>query len=427
MFSIFLITLLKFTARPHVHRIRTLNLRPDVAAYYLPPFRPKREPKLRNAILKFLRRFQAKDSSPALVPTVPPPTPPSRKGVRYAKLASDLVARMSNVEELNVEGLWGHVDGFAGPRSICCGRRNLIDLEHTMQTMIATGWSTFGSTLRRLKLHLPHYCFFVSTMPTLVFPCLEELDITLDSSIFLGDRVVPFINDHHSTLQSLELSFEDTNLDPCSYLHQIHNIPNLTTFRFRYHVIDVIDLDTSGLHTFLSTHATNLRALRLDLYTNEDRPGVLNQDDWSAQPVFHIALPRLESLELGGRCFTNLEKIGTYLRQYAHSLTVLKLERRHLLFREVEVLLEVLTGHDKLQCLTMYVLHLTPELLDLLAMKLPSLDHIYMIFQFVFPSQNETAVEDIDAQLVSLSFKSTVISYNFRVVVLPSNAWTFVS
>jgi hypothetical protein len=427
MFSVLLITLLKFTVRPHVHRIRTLNLRPDVAAYYLPPFRQKREPKLRNGILRFLRRFQAKDSLPALVPTVPLPTPPSRRAVRYAKLASDLIARMSNVEELNMEGLWGFWDGPAGSRSICCGRRNLIDLGYTMQTMIATGWSTFGSTLRRLKLHLPHYCFFVSTMPKLVFPCLEELDITLDASIFLRDRVVPFINDHHSTLRSLELSFEEIDSDACSYLRQIRNIPNLTTFRFHCHVLDVENLDTLGLHTFLSTHATNLRALRLDLYTEADRRGEPNGQDWSAQPVFHIALPRLESLELGGGCFTNLEKMGTYLRQYAHSLTVLKFERRHLLFREVEVLLEVLTGHDKLRSLSVHVLHLTPELLDLLAMKLPSLDHLYVMFQFVLPSQNEAAVEDIDAQLVSPSFNSTVISHNFCIIVLLGDAWTFVS
>jgi hypothetical protein len=238
-------------------------------------------------------------------------------------------------------------------------------------------------------------------MPTLVFPRLEELDITLDIAIFLRDRVVPFINDHYSTLQSLELSFEEITADACSYLHQICNIPNLTTFRFRYHVINERDLNTSGLHTFLSTHATNLRALRLDLYTDEDFRGGLNRDDWSAQPVFRIALPRLESLELGGACFTNLEKIGAYLQQYAHSLTALKFEHRHLSFREVEVLLEVFTGHDKLRSLSMHVLHLTPELLDLLAMKLPSLDHLYVMFQFVFPSQNETDIEDIDAQLVS--------------------------
>ena len=412
MFSVLFITLLKFTVRPHVHRIRTLSLRPDVAAYYLPrvPFGPKREPKLRNAILKFLRRFRAKDSSPAPpVPTVPPPTPPSRRAVRYTELASDLVARMSNVEELNVEGLWGLSDGPAGLRSICCGRRNFIDLEYTMQTMIATGWSTFGSTLRRLKLHLPHYCFFISSMPTLVFPCLEELDITLDISIFLRDRVVPFINDHHSTLQSLKLSFEEISPDACSYLCQIRNIPNLTTFHFRYHVIDVINLDTSGLHAFLSTHATNLRALRLDLYTDEDCRGRLNPYDLVCTVNACIALPRLESLELGGGCFTNLEKIGTYLWPYARSLTVLKFERRHLLFREVEVLLEALTRHDKLRSLSMYVLHLTPELLDLLAMKLPYLDHLYIIFKFVFPSQSEMAV---GAQPVSPPFKSTVFAYN---------------
>lgn len=105
-----------------------------------------------------------------------------------------------------------------------------------------------------------------------------------------------------------------------------------------------------------------------------------------------------------------LETIGAYLRPYAHSHTVLKFECRHLLFRDVNVLIEVLMGHE-LQSLSMYILHLTPELLDLLAMKLPSLDQLYVMFQFVFSSQTEAPVEDIDAQLVRPSFKSTVISY----------------
>ena len=71
-----------------------------------------------------------------------------------------------------------------------------------------------------------------------------------------------------STVQSSELPFEGITPDACSYLHQIRNIPNLTTSRFRYHVINVMDPDSSGLHTFLSTHATHLRVLRLDLYTD---------------------------------------------------------------------------------------------------------------------------------------------------------------
>jgi hypothetical protein len=87
----------------------------------------------------------------------------------------------------------------------------------------------------------------------------------------------------------------------------------------------------------------------------------------------------------------------------------------------------VLTGHGKLRSISIHVLRLTPELLDLLAMKLPSLDHLYVMFQYVFPSQNKTAIEDIDAQLVSAPFISKAISYDFCPVVLPGNAWTFIS
>jgi hypothetical protein len=83
---------------------------------------------------------------------------------------------MSNVEELNVEGLWGPSDGPFGTRSVCCAG-DLHDVEYVMRTIMATGWTTFGSTLRRLRLHLPHYCYSVSIMPTFVYPRLEELDI----------------------------------------------------------------------------------------------------------------------------------------------------------------------------------------------------------------------------------------------------------
>jgi hypothetical protein len=194
-----LVALLNCIVRPHVHRIRTLNLCPDVAASYFPQFKPKRDPKLRNAILKLLHKFCAKNPASALVHTVPPP---AVQAIRFAESASDLVSGMVNVEELKIE-----TDRpVASTCSICCGGSDLKDLEYISQTVITTGWATFGSTLRRLKLNLPHYCYSISAMPsTLVFPRLEELDITLSALEFLHDRVIPFINDHHSTLQTLKI------------------------------------------------------------------------------------------------------------------------------------------------------------------------------------------------------------------------------
>ena len=433
MCSIWLSCLLRHcttnTIRPHVHRIRTLNLRPDVAASYIPQFTtvfPKREPKLKNAVSRFLSRFLVNDSSPALVPGVTSAIVPSSQAIRYAKSASDLISNMSNVEELNVEELWGLGSGDTSPfglRRICCApRRDLKDLEFIMQTVIGTGWATFGSTLRCLKLNLPHYCYYVSAMPKLVFPCLQELDITLSAGVFLRDRVVPFINDHHSTLQSLKLSFDKVvpmdDLDACLYLPQIRCIPNLSTLHFYYYTTTELDLDTSGLHTFLSTHSTGLRALRLNLLSDLDFNGQFNLDDRYSQPIFHIALPCLELLELGSGCCTNLQMTATYLQQYAHSLKYLKLEHAHLAFQEVKILLTVLAEHDNLRSLSIYVRYLTPELLDLLAKKLPSLDHLYVMYQHAIPWISFPITGNLDAELVSVQLMLRTDVAKFCTIVL---------
>jgi hypothetical protein len=294
-----------------------------------------------------------------------------------------------------------------------------------MQTVLVVGWTTFGSTLRRLKPHLPRHCLSVSPMPTVVFPRLEELDITLSKFEFLSDRVV---NNHHTTLQSLKLSFDKVlakdGLDACCCFLQIRHLPHLRTLHFNYCIFDEEYLDTSGLHSFLVTHSTSLRELRLDLYCPRD--GWSPTNDQYAQPVFRVTLPCLESLELGSGCCDNVGITAVYLQQYTRSLTRLKLERTHLSFQEVEVLLDVLTEHSKLQSLTIDVQHFSPQLLDLLAIKLPSLDHLHMVFHYLRPTQHllRTTYDD-DIQLVSAYFTSIRSAY--RVVVLSGTAFAFIS
>jgi hypothetical protein len=122
-----------------VHRINSLNVRPDVAAYCVPQIELKQKYKPEKVTFNFLRRFLVKVSPPALVSTVPPP---SSRAITYARSASDLVIGMSNVEELIVEELRGIHDRSLSARSICYGGRGLKDLEYIMQTVIGTGWAT---------------------------------------------------------------------------------------------------------------------------------------------------------------------------------------------------------------------------------------------------------------------------------------------
>lgn len=107
--------------------------------------------------------------------------------------------------------------------------------------------------------------------------------------------------------------------------------------------------------------------------------------------MLYVALPYLESLELG---WTSLENTVAYVQQYARSLTVLKVERQRLLFRDVELLLNVLTKHgaSEPRSLTIEPYFLNPELLDLLAIKLPFLDQLYMKFEYIIPSKHDSPI-----------------------------------
>jgi hypothetical protein len=95
-----LAALLNCIVRPDVQRIHTLNLRPDVTACCLPEFEPKCDPKPRNAIVKFLRKFLAS------------PGTHCRITHRFAQPTSDLVSMMSNVVELNIEEFWDDSKGL---------------------------------------------------------------------------------------------------------------------------------------------------------------------------------------------------------------------------------------------------------------------------------------------------------------------------
>jgi hypothetical protein len=320
-----------------------LNLRPDTAAYYLPAS---------NVTFKFFNSFwrTGKNSSSALAAL---PFRVNGLAVSYAKSTSELVSSMVNVEELNVKELespW--VDGPFGTRSKWRGGRDLKDLEYIMQTVINTGWATFGSTLRRLKLHFPHYCYpdsvSSSTMPStleFMFPHLEELDIASYTFKFLCDQVVPFINNHHSTLKILTLRFKQVapmrgSVETCSCLPAIRTIPNLKKFDF-YHSIEQEMLDgNSGVHTVLRTGLQ----FHLQLHSDYEHIRLKLIDTWKSSSKVTVP-PCLKSLGKPAYCTINMKNVATNLQLHMCSLSVLKWERVCLLLQEVKTFIEQDPAH----------------------------------------------------------------------------------
>jgi hypothetical protein len=284
------------------------------------------------------------------------------------------IASMSNVRDFSLctSRLWPQIS----PR--------LRDLEYLLRTVVTTGCATFGSTLRSLTLDLSLEGYHYALTPTVVFPGLEALDITLSESSHTGDGrtllrdvLIPFINIHHGTLQSLKLdlsTFDKTDVSSC--LLKICHLPHLQKLDYYHGLISSHNINTLGLQHILETHSNGLRELSLGF--DFPFPGI-SSTGWYAQECFRVALPHLQSLRLGSGCWWDLGLTAAWLQKFEESLTRLVLDRWRFTFHEVETIVNVFRRRG-LHSLYLSVHHMTPELVDMLERTLPGLVFLQLRF-----------------------------------------------
>jgi hypothetical protein len=347
---------------------------------------PRRE---RKPIFKFLEFVRRSTDSGQLDSLAPIPGPNIQRD-GCAERMSDVISGMKHVEELNVMDF-----ALSLPKYDSVA---IFDLDFLLRVALVSAWTTFGSTLRRLSINmLPPYPLYVFLFD-LTFPTLEVLDVKLPVTGVHG-RLVSFINNHHPTLQSLKLFIvstpQPTGSDPCLSLLGIRRLQHLKKVHFWYDVPARSPLPaTSGLHHVLATHSNGIRELRLDLHFPKDHCRQ-SSTKLKAEPLFHVALPHLESLELGSSCFSDCKQISVYLSQFTRSLMVFNLERTKLPYNDVVMLMNAFPEQNQLRYLTISVEHLTPELLDFLAMKLHDLEHLHLMFQSICVASVNFANEEL--------------------------------
>ncbi|KAF8236955.1 hypothetical protein L208DRAFT_1390023 [Tricholoma matsutake] len=293
------------------------------------------------------------------------------------------IGSMSNVREFSL---------CSSPMSPVIVPR-LRDLKYFLRTAVNSGWATFGSTLRSLTLNLSLEGYRCVLTPTLLFPNLEALSITLSELINLRDDsdsklvhdlLVPFINIHHSSLQSLKLVL---HIDVSSCLLRIRHLPRLQTLDY-YCGLSSRNINNSGLQHILQTHSNELRELSLSF--GFPFPGKLSSG-WYTQKCFSVALPHLQSITLGSGCWWDLGLTAAWLQNFNKSLTCLILDRWRFSFQEVETIVNVFTGPG-LHSLYLSVHQMTPELVDMLERKLPWLIFLQLRFTAVCTSESSEFV-----------------------------------
>jgi hypothetical protein len=122
----------------------------------------------------------------------------------------------------------------------------------------------------------------------------------------MHDLPVPFINNHHRTLESLELPSLYDHLDPYVLLSGLQYFPLLRKVKLDHCFASLKQTSTAGLEHLLKLHTTSLKELTLNFCSQEN--GFIEHpppEKWFRQKFLHIRLPNLQSLALGMEYFAD--------------------------------------------------------------------------------------------------------------------------
>ncbi|KAF8653604.1 hypothetical protein AX16_003848 [Volvariella volvacea WC 439] len=287
-----------------------------------------------------------------------------------------------------VDGLINAFPALVNLREFCIDAWD-VPSDFDLGPFYATAWKCFGPTLHRATLggNLEGYRVFTMSNPP--FVALQELFIEFTNDGFnapsSGTNSVEILSKNvGSLLRTLAprlrvLGIQSwASLDLSSFFTALPPFPCIEYFRIRTPFNISFASDPSGLSRFLSQVSPTLRTLELRLtptgaalYTNVGE--VLSQ--WLHQTMSTIPRFRsLRTLQFYPTQFSGgLEALLTILRASQETLESLSIKDRYLQFQEVERVIEALGEDCGLVTLRLNVLCLKPELIHLLARRLPYL------------------------------------------------------
>ena len=267
--------------------------------------------------------------------------------------------------------------------------------------LLVNAYTACASNLRTLNL-IATSANFTALFPSnaSALTSLEEVNLSFsprDDGNADAEAVSTFFQAIASTLTTLNISFYGTSDEPSRLLQSFLRQGGKTAFpklaSFSLFHLEPSSSPGSNLVQFLNQHADTLKHLRMQHI--KPSPPFVSQSLDGLDPLLLPVLPHLESLHvLNGSSSRGEQELASsegldaaraYVQHSGRSLIHLGLTHCSFTLHDLGMLLDLLKrgsseGGELLKSLTVTVQALSPELLDMLAEKLPQLERLKFDF-----------------------------------------------
>ncbi|KAF9268687.1 hypothetical protein L218DRAFT_852688 [Marasmius fiardii PR-910] len=256
--------------------------------------------------------------------------------------------------------------------------------------------SAFGPKLRRLWLEVSLEKLGLMLPKLSKLPGLEELDLFLRIDHELDSKhydniLIQFartVNSLHRTLRKFAIQLWEP-LDMSPFFSSLR----------RFRVLESISLsipvgrphlgDPDAITDFLSLHSTSLRSLTIRASELGGWGFTSNLSDWIETTFSPVRLARLRSLEISLNLIP-LESAMVCIRKFAGTLGSLVLTGRYLDFHDVETVTSAFPPcRRSLESIRLGSVTLNPQLLDMLAKKLPYVTRLELVIREIVPCEGD--------------------------------------
>ncbi|KAJ3492291.1 hypothetical protein NLJ89_g11255 [Agrocybe chaxingu] len=370
-------------------RVRILHVYPGFLKDALE--RDKTEPVLRRSL-----KYRLADLGNHLLEQRLFPKHAKSRLIRTLKRTEDVVQIMLEV----LSGLPNVTDYYV----TWCG---LPSISATAVPFLST---VFQSKLRKLSLELSLENVRNLLTPSFEVQNLEELQLTIHSeniestwerNCIMTKYLAPAISRLNATLHTLTIqSWEPADLSPM--FRSITHLPALEHLVVAIPVEPMHLGDPQGLSEFLTAHRTGLRTLRLRAtqYGGAGMtPDLASFDNWIRDAIHNVSLPKLRTLDISSNLFPVVTSVAC-LAHFSSTITSLSLTGSYRTYEDVEKAVNLVSGtirDEPLVKLRVGLVSLSPQLIDMISIKLPRLDRLELVVRYVLPHAGDCPVFHPDA------------------------------